>query len=50
MKNVCTRCTNMDENRDANFFVIKTFLYEHTQNERICYDYVLVKYMYIIIG
>ena len=46
---MCTRCANMYENEEANFFGIKTFFYNYTQNERICYDYVLVKYMYVII-
>ena len=49
MRNVFIRCANLNENEGANFFGIKTFFYKYTQIELICYDYVLMKYMYVII-
>ena len=39
----------MNENKYVDLLGIKTFFYNYTQIQRICNDYVLMKYMHVII-
>ena len=46
---MCVHDANSNENVHVNFLEFKTFFYNYTQIQRICNDYVLMKYVYVVI-